>query len=96
MTIIRSFDGSDLTHDSRPLTLRCDTCGGLDTLVEYTVVPRHMGATLYTTRGGSLIADLRTGDDETFWDAEHAHTWACRSCTTEHEDPLQIFSIEDE
>lgn len=59
-----AFTVADKYYDEEPgdaLAIVCLTCGNYDTLVEFTMVPRHMGAGLYRTAEGEIVVSLNNG-----------------------------------
>lgn len=90
----RTYDGPP--QPSEELYLRCKQCRALDTLVENTMVPRSMGATLHRDPDGKFFVDFSTGDDNAFWEAENDHKWGCRSCMNEGPSIDDVFDIFDE
>ena len=93
MEIEKTYDGMDLPQGALDLTLRCRNCGDEDTLVENTRVPRSMGASLYRDQDGQYYANLETGADEAFWEAETDPTWGCSNCVSENEDLFALFEV---
>lgn len=84
------YDADDSGDD---VELRCRKCGLTNTLVEYTMVPRHMGANVLRMDDGSLVVSLNTADDDAFWEGETGHKWACRTCLAEGDEVGDVFEI---